>query len=136
MLVSSVAIKPGKPVCFGQIGAATWLGLPGNPLSAFVTWQVFGTAVIRARMGDARGGRGARMVATMREIRRKPGRCEIRAARLTGRDAHGCEIADVDDATHSGRVAGLSLADGLVVLPAQAAALPDGQLVEFLPFRD
>lgn len=40
VLFSGVAIKPGKPVSVGRIGKAYWLGLPGNPVSAFVTFQV------------------------------------------------------------------------------------------------
>jgi molybdopterin molybdotransferase len=55
-LFSGVAIKPGKPVSVGRIGKAHWLGLPGNPVSAFVTWQVFGLALIRALNAGALRG--------------------------------------------------------------------------------
>ena len=37
MLLWKLAIKPGKPVAFGRIGAAYFMGLPGNPSSSFVT---------------------------------------------------------------------------------------------------
>ena len=133
-LFSGVAIKPGKPVSFGRIGPAFWLGLPGNPLSAFVTWQVFGTALIRGLMGDARSGPARRLVAAAAAIRRRPGRCELRPASLAGFDAHGREVVSFEATTHSGRVGRLPQADGLMFLPAEAEHLPAGALVEFQPF--
>ncbi|MAC76437.1 MAG: molybdopterin molybdenumtransferase MoeA [Rhodobacteraceae bacterium] len=133
-LFSGVAIKPGKPVTLGRIGKAHWLGLPGNPVSAFVTFQVFGTALIRSLTGEATGAPTRRHVVTATEIRRKPGRCELRPATLAGFDPHGREIAHFEDATHSARVGLLPLADGLMFLPADADNLSAGALVEFQPF--
>ncbi|WP_112324174.1 molybdopterin molybdotransferase MoeA [Oceanibium sediminis] len=135
-IFSGVALKPGKPVSFGRIGSTFWLGLPGNPLSAFVTWQVFGMALIRGLSGETAQSPSRRHVVTSAAIRRKSGRCELRLATLAGFDAHGREIVTFEDATHSGRVGGLSLADGLMFLPADAGYLPAGALVEFQPFQD
>lgn len=134
ILFGGVAIKPGKPVSFGRIGRAPWLGLPGNPLSAFVTWQVFGTALIRALSGDTETGLARRHVVTATAIHRAPGRCELRLARIEGFDGQGREVARFDDATRSGRVGTLPLADGLILLPSDTDTLPAGALVEFLPF--
>jgi len=133
-LFSGVAIKPGKPVSFGRMGGAVWLGLPGNPLSAFVTWQVFGLALIRALSGETSRGPARRHVVTSAPVRRKPGRCEFRPATLVGFDAAGREVVQFQYATHSGRVGSLPSADGLILLPAEAEALPQGALVEFLSF--
>lgn len=134
MLFAGVAMKPGKPVSLGRVGAAIWLGLPGNPLSAFVTWQLFGTAVLRALTGRAGDEPRRRHVVTAAEITRKPGRCELRPARLDGFDGEGREIAAFEPATHSGRVARLPEAHGLIFVPAEAEHLPAGALVEFQPF--
>ncbi|WP_417280710.1 gephyrin-like molybdotransferase Glp [Celeribacter sp.] len=134
VLFSGVAIKPGKPVSVGRIGNAHWLGLPGNPVSAFVTWQVFGMALVRALTGEGTGAPTRRHVVTASEIHRKPGRCELRPSTLAGFDAHGREIVHFEDATHSARVGLLSLADGLMFLPADTECLPAGALVEFQPF--
>lgn len=134
ILFSGAAIKPGKPVSMGCIGKARWLGLPGNPVSAFVTWQVFGLALIRALTGEGTGARTRRHVVTASAIRRKPGRCELRPASLAGFDAHGREIVCFKDATHSARTGRLPQADGLMFLPADVDSLPAGALVEFQPF--
>ena len=132
---SGVAIKPGKPVSFGRVGSALWLGLPGNPLAAFVTWHLFGTAILHRLCGQADEARPARrLVSTGHPIRRKPGRAEFRLARLAGRDDRGREVVSFENATHSGRVGGLPDAGGLIVLPADRDWLPEGALVEFQPF--
>ncbi|GEM_PF-44225 len=131
---SGVAIKPGKPVSFGRVGSALWMGLPGNPLSAFVTWQLFGTALVRKLAGHRSDNNPRRHVITAHAIRRKAGRCELRPATLAGFDALGREIMSFEDATHSGRVSRLPFADGLMFLPAEIEHLPQGALVEFQPF--
>lgn len=134
VLFSGVAIKPGKPVSFGRLGSCLWLGLPGNPLSAFVTFQLFGAALIRRLTGEGAQAPLRRHVVLAEGIRRKPGRCEVRPARITGFDAHGREVACVEAATHSARVGTLADADGLVLLPGEVDELPAGALVEFQPF--
>ncbi len=46
-----VAIKPGKPVAMGRIAGTPFLGLPGNPVSLFVTFCLFGRSVVLRRQG-------------------------------------------------------------------------------------
>lgn len=48
-----IAIKPGKPLALGQVGAAQFIGLPGNPVSAFVTFQVLVRPFLRQLQGAA-----------------------------------------------------------------------------------
>ncbi len=47
-----IAIKPGKPFAYGRLGAATWFGLPGNPVAAFVTWHVLVRPALRHLAGS------------------------------------------------------------------------------------
>lgn len=49
-----INMRPGKPVAFGHIGGVPLLGLPGNPVSAAVTFELFGRPVIRKMMGQSR----------------------------------------------------------------------------------
>lgn len=136
ILFSGVAIKPGKPVSFGRIGGALWLGLPGNPLSAFVTWQFFGTALVRRLTGQTSGNLRRRHAVTADTIHRKAGRCELRPVTIMGLDAQGREVVRFEEALHSGRVGMLPATDGLLLLPAEADHLPAGALVEFKPYLD
>lgn len=131
---SGVAIKPGKPVSFGRIGDAFWLGLPGNPVSALVCWTVFGTWLAGRLAGEAAPGVARRHAVTDAALRHKPGRCELRPARLAGMDGTGREIVRCPEATHSAAVSCLAVSDGVVLIPADAEEVPEGGLVEFLPF--
>ena len=49
-----INMRPGKPVAFGHIGKVPLLGLPGNPVSATVTFELFGRPVIRKMRGHTR----------------------------------------------------------------------------------
>lgn len=134
ILFSGVAVKPGKPVSFGHARGASWLGLPGNPLAAFITWQLFGKALVRAMTGETGGGTRRRHVVTARDIIKKAGRCELRPAICTGFDVQGREVVRFEPETHSSRASSLSGASGLIFVPADAEHLPAGALVEFQPF--
>ena len=49
-----VSMRPGAPLGFGTLGELPWLGLPGNPVSALVTFELFARPVIRKQRGEAR----------------------------------------------------------------------------------
>ena len=52
-----IAVQPGKPLAFGRIGRVPVLGLPGNPVSALVTFEVFVRPMLRAMLGLTGDGR-------------------------------------------------------------------------------
>ena len=133
ILFSGIAIKPGKPLSFGQLESASWIGLPGNPVSAYVTWQVFGRALVDHLIGATPRCR-RRHVILSQSLSHKPGRCELRPAVLSGFDGLGREIVAFQDQTHSARVTSLQTADGLLFIPAETDYMQPGDLVEFLPF--
>ncbi len=132
--VSGVAIKPGKPVTVGELDGAVVLALPGNPVSAFVTWQVLGRPVAARLGGSGAAQPPRRHVRPAEALRHKPGRCEFRPARLLGYDHTGVERVAAQGGTHSGRLDPLMQADGLVLIPGDRAEVPAGDLLEFLPF--
>ena len=49
-----VRMRPGAPIGFGMLGGMPWLGLPGNPVSAMVTFELFARPVIRRMLGHSR----------------------------------------------------------------------------------
>ncbi len=131
---SGVALKPGKPVSLGRIGAAVWLGLPGNPLSAFMTWTIFGSEILKCLRQSTVSKGAYRTAAIGQELRHKIGRTEFRLAQIAALDETGCERIVFLETTYSGRVAQLSEASGFIRIPAEAAILPAGSFVEFYPF--
>ncbi len=132
---SGVAIKPGKPVTLSRLRDAMVISLPGNPVSAFVTWKVFG-APIAARLSGLSGSRRTRRhVRADQILRHKTGRCEYRPARIVGYGSDGLEVVSTGTSTHSAQLGPLTEADGLILIPADTECLNRGELIEFLPFE-
>lgn len=129
-----IAIKLGKPVGLGRLGEALYVGLPGNPVAAFVTWTCLGAPVLRARAGWAEPGLRVSTVRLADTVTRRPGRAEFRPARLRPPGEDGLGVAELMTPSFVARIALLARADGLALIPAEAAHLPRGALVEFLPF--
>lgn len=132
--LAGAAIKPGKPVMAARLGRTPVLCLPGNPVSAFVIWQVFGRAMVARMQGRARAHVPLRHVRLADALTHKPGRCEYRPARIAGHDADGIEVVSCPAQTHSARVNQIREADGLILLPSDCDALAAGAMAEFLSF--
>lgn len=132
--VSGVAIKPGKPVTLSDLRDTLVVSLPGNPVSAFVTWVVFGAPMAARMAGLSGGGQPRRHVRTDQALRHRPGRCEYRPARIVGYGSDGLEVVSTGTRTHSAQLGPLAQADGLVLIPAEVECLSMGDLMEFLPF--
>ncbi len=133
-IFSGLAIKPGKPVTCGRLGQTMWLGLPGNPVSALVTWCLLGRALLGRLLGLRPRLPERQQVVSASPVASKPGRCDIRPARLLGYDEQGRQIAAFAAAMDSSKVAGLPEADGLVILPESASRIERGDLLDFVPF--
>ena len=136
IVFNGVAIKPGKPVSFGRIGHAIWLGLPGNPLSAYVTWQLFGKTTCNRLAGLSEPEPPMHSVILGNEVRHREGRAEFRLAKIDRQAELGRTVVTTDVATHSGQITSLHMMDGVVVIPADTGHLPVGALADFLPFSD
>lgn len=129
-----LAMKPGKSLVLGRIGQAIVLGLPGNPVAAFVAWQMIALPLARHLAGAAPVAQRPCYATLVRALSRAPGRREYRPARLVGHDISGRPMLDLGPRDFSARVAGLARADGLAILPADAPHLDAGDEVAFLPF--
>lgn len=123
-----IALKPGRPLALGLWQGVPVFGLPGNPVAALVCTLIFA----RPAMGVLAGAgwkepQGFEVPAAF-EKRKKPGRREYLRARI--RDGH----AEVFKSEGSGRISGLSWAEGLVELGDGAAHIQPGNPVRFLPY--
>lgn len=128
-----LALKPGKPLALGRIGTTPFLGLPGNPVSAMVTFMLVGRPLV-LRLSGAESAPAPRcLVVAGFEFKKKPGRREFLRARLAiGPD--GRPVAHKFPSDSSGVLTSMVEADGLVDMPADATTIRDGDMVEFLPF--
>jgi molybdopterin molybdotransferase len=121
-----VKIKPGKPVIFGELGPALVLGLPGNPVSAQLTFTLFGLPLLRAMQGQKARGPSYGRARLASALSQKPGRLGLFRARLDG------ELAVPESNQASGSVASLAHADALVVVPAESEGYPAGTMVDII----
>ncbi len=133
MQVMKVAIKPGKPITYGTLNRAIFVGLPGNPVSAFVTWLVIGAVVLEKRAGINARRSGRMLVRSASAVTRRAGRVEFRPARYIENSQSGAIEVELLSPEFSGRVALLSLADGLAVIPADSQEVAKGDALEFIP---
>ena len=123
-----VALKPGRPLALGLWGGVPVFGLPGNPVAALVCTLVFARPAMAVLSGaEWRAPQGFDVPAAFAK-RKKPGRREYLRARIReGR-------VEVFKSEGSGRISGLSWAEGLVELPDGAAEIAPGDPVRYIPF--
>ncbi len=124
-----IAIKPGRPLALGLWNGVPVFGLPGNPVAAFVCTLIFARPALRVLSGAVWDNPVSFMVPAAFSKRKKPGRREYLRARLNGKGE-----AEAFHSEGSGRISGLSWAEGLVELPDGAAQIEPGTPVRFIPF--
>ncbi|WP_156678392.1 gephyrin-like molybdotransferase Glp [Sphingomonas profundi] len=122
-----IAMKPGKPLMAGRLGDAVMVGLPGNPVSAFVTANLFLLPLVRGMQGAA-DPLPRIMPATLAGPLPATG---VRAEYLRGRwdGGRAMPLSGQDSAA----LASLSAAELLIARAPHQAALPAGAAVEILP---
>lgn len=121
-----VAVKPGKPFAFGDLAGIPFIGLPGNPVSAFLSFCLFARPFILKRQGMRNVDPLALKVAA--DFDWTGGK---RAEWLRSRFADGKATIHPDQGSAS--ISPLAWADGLVSIPA-GSNVSRGDAVDFLPF--
>ncbi|MGY6535275.1 MAG: molybdopterin molybdotransferase MoeA [Pararhodobacter sp.] len=129
-----VAIKPGKPVGIGRLGGAVHVGLPGNPVAAFVTWSMLGAPLLRKLAGLTDALPVFQTARLSAPLIRRPGRAEFRPAGLKPAGPDGLPLVHLMAPNFAARIALLASADGLALIPAAADRLDTGALIDFLRF--
>lgn len=123
-----IALKPGRPLALGLWRGVPVFGLPGNPVAALVCALIFARPALRLLSGAGWSVPQGFDVPAAFEKRKKPGRREYLRARIReGR-------AEVFASEGSGRISGLSWAEGLVELPDGAATIQPGDPVRYIPY--
>lgn len=123
-----IAIKPGRPLALGLWRGTPVFGLPGNPVAALVCTLIFARPALRVLSGEGWSVPEGVSVPAAFAKRKKAGRREYLRARL--RNGH----AEVFASEGSGRISGLSWAEGLVELPDGALDIKPGDPVRYLSF--
>ena len=125
-----IAMRPGAPVGFGLLAGKPWIGLPGNPVSTMVTFELFARPAIRRLQGHGLPFRRTVPVTVREQITLGPKlRHYLRAiveegqARLTGPQG-------------SGILTSMALANALLIVPADMPTVPPGTALQALMLDD
>ncbi|USI71772.1 molybdopterin molybdotransferase MoeA [Sphingomonas morindae] len=123
-----VAMRPGKPLLAGRLGGAVVLGLPGNPVSAYVTATLFLLPLLAHLAGSAHPWPRPRTVRLGAALPATGVRADYLRARLEG------DTAFAPDGQDSAALLALAAADGLIVRPPHAPSAAIGDSAALLDF--
>lgn len=122
-----VNIRPGKPIAFGYYQETPIIGLPGNPVSAFIGYLVF-VAPVLAKMSNRELNSHKRCQVRLSSPITSDGRETYFRARIVPRENE--LYAELTGEQGSGNLNSLVQADALLVIPAGVTSLPEGSQVE------
>lgn len=124
-----VRAKPGKPVTFATVAGKPVFAMPGFPVSALVSFEIYVRPALLKMAGHTRLHRPRRRVILTHDVSHATGRTEFQRAIVT-RDAHGRYTATATGFQGSGRLASMHGANALLILPYQKGDFPAGAEVE------
>lgn len=125
-----VRMKPGKPLAFGRIGGVPLLGLPGNPVSAMVSFELFARAAILKMLGQCRPQRPSVEATLVDGMKRKDGRRHFVRVKVSEKDG-GYEAAMTGE-QGSGILSSMVEANGLAIIPEGWPSAPPGSKVRVM----
>ena len=125
-----VRMKPGKPLAFGHLGGRPFLGLPGNPVAAYVSYELFGRPLLLRLAGHRAINPPAISARLLEPVDNRGGRQHFVRAHIEP-GPHGPVVRPTGD-QGSGVLTALTRANGLLVIPDGVGALAAGSRVEVL----
>ena len=123
-----VRMKPGKPLAFGTIKGVPHLGLPGNPVSSMITFELFARPAMLKMMGKTNLTRPTVDVIMESRIKNSDGRRIF--ARAVVRKEGDRLYAKTTGPQGSGILTSMSMANALVIVPEDVAAVKEGDVVK------
>ena len=130
LLMWRIAMKPGRPLAFGRVGEAAFIGLPGNPVSSFVTFLIFVRPFLLKTQGLAHAE--PKSIAARADFDWPEPDARREFLRVKWNAQGGLDLYPTQD---SAVLTSTSWADGLVDNPA-AHAIRKGDQVRFLPYSE
>lgn len=127
-----VNVRPGKPLAFGLLETTPLIGLPGNPVSAAVTFELFARPAILQMLGSHAITRSSLSVRLGEAIERGDRRHYVRA-RLRFEDGGVIAVPTGDQGSH--RISSTLDADALVIIPEGTGSMEAGEIANALLLR-
>jgi molybdopterin molybdotransferase len=126
-LFTGALIQPGKPVVFGEVGSATFFGLPGNPVSVMVTFELFARQMVEALSGAESSRLKSTKAKLKKDFKTKTGLTRFLPARLDG-GLYDPEV-EVVQWQGSGDMLAAAQANCYLVVPPDREKLARGEMV-------
>jgi molybdopterin molybdotransferase len=128
-----VAIKPGKPFAFGKIQQALFCGLPGNPVSSYVTFQQLVVPLINKLSGKLTSSQIILTAKTVADIRKRAGRADFQRA-VFYNDEQGKLVVEPNKKQGSGVMSSIAYSNCYILLEKDQSDIKQGTNVRILPF--
>ena len=124
-----IAIKPAKPFAFGTLDGTPIFGLPGNPVSSLVSFEMLARPALRRMMGHRRLARPSLVAISRRRDSAPPGRqgAPGQGATRRSRTTAACHVTPVG-AQGSHQLAATALANAIAVVPDGDGVPPGGEV--------
>lgn len=123
-----IAMKPGKPFAFGKLANSVFFGLPGNPVSALVTFHQLALVAL-TKMQNAQALKRTNLsVKCSSDLRKSPGRMDFQRGVLSVNEA-GENVVASTGAQGSGILSSLARANCFIVLPSEQGGVKAGEMV-------
>jgi molybdopterin molybdotransferase len=130
LLMWRISMKPGRPLAFGKIGKASFIGLPGNPVSSFVTFLIFVRPFLLKTQG--RSSVEPKAIAARADFDWPEPDARREFLRVKWNSQGGLDLYHTQD---SAVLTSTAWADGLLDNPA-GHAIRKGEQVSFLPYAE
>jgi molybdopterin molybdotransferase len=127
-----VRMRPGAPLGFGRLFGAPWLGLPGNPVSALVTFELFARPLLRVLAGHRRPHRRTVPVALREDVTLAAPLTHYLRAMLIS-EADGSLHASLTGPQSSGMLTSMAMADALVIVESESPMVRAGSVLSAIP---
>ena len=128
-----ISARPGSQLAFGSVGDTPWLGLPGNPVSAAITGELFVRPAVLRLQGVAAVHRAPIVVRLGQRVQAATGMTLLLRTRLVPYD--GGFLAELTGPQGSGLMSSMARADALLVIPPGTEALEAGAVVHAIPLH-
>ncbi len=129
-----VRMRPGAPIGFGVLGGKPWIGLPGNPVSTMVTFELFVRPAIRKMRGETRLFRRPVPVALEEPVTTNAELTHFLRAIVTVHD--GRRTARLTGPQSSGILTSMSTANALLIVPPERRRVEAGETLNAISIRD
>ena len=131
-----VAIRPGKPIAKGRIGAMEIVGLPGNPVSALINFLIFARPILFKKLGTAGAALSAVKARCAVALPRHFNRSEFIPAQIGSINEFGEPIVRKLGSGSSASLSPWITADGFALVDAGVGSIEAGERLDFYPFRN